>query len=373
MFDKELIKKINSQRCCILVGAGPSCEVGYPSWHELASRSYDRLVRDGFASESFSYEKYLNERKYPELFRQIQRDLRDDRIALVDFVKPLLLPTTRKPGTLYRLISSWPFACYLTTNFDDEIYSYVKKYNVPFSVIRNRKEDFYHWRDGATNIIQKLHSDLSHPDEVILTSTDYQRIYSSATGSYYRNRLCTIFSMFDVLIIGHSLADPDLRWVLEVAKEMRSLSRPIYMVAAGYSTADESDLSDKYNIVLVSYANPEGDHSELRRLLKTVDRYIVHRDQLGRTRVLDSRPAAEVEAAVAIYLYRHLQGIDERLYLSPLILSGLHSAREGAVALTDVASLPVIANLSHGQAMWRDAIAECISDLRAGASINTYR
>ena len=324
----------------------------------------DRLVNDGQTSESFSYDKYLIERKYPELFRQVQRDLRNDRGALVDFVKPLLVPATRNPGSLYRLICSWPFACYLTTNFDDEIYSHIKKYNEPFSVIRNRKEDFYHWRDGATNIIQKLHSDLSHPDEVILTSTDYQRIYSSASGSHYRNRLCTIFSMFDVLIVGHSLADPDLRWVLEVAKEMRSLSRPIYMVAAGFSTADESELLEKYNIVLVSYANPEGDHSELRRLLKTVDRYIVHRDQLGHIRVVDNRPAAEVEAAVAIYLYRHLQGIDERLYLSPLILSGLHSSGEREVAMTDVTSLPVLANLSHGQAMWGDAIGECIDDLR---------
>ena len=37
MFDKDLIRKINNGRCVAFVGSGPSCEIGYPSWEQLAT------------------------------------------------------------------------------------------------------------------------------------------------------------------------------------------------------------------------------------------------------------------------------------------------------------------------------------------------
>ena len=116
MFDKELIRKINSGRCMVLVGAGPSCEIGYPSWSDLARQSYEELQRHHEYVDPASYDKHLRERTYPGLFRQIQRDLRNSRETLVQMIKPLLRPNQRTMGTIYRLISEWPFACYLTTN-----------------------------------------------------------------------------------------------------------------------------------------------------------------------------------------------------------------------------------------------------------------
>ena len=363
MFHRDLIKKINNGRCCILVGAGPSCEVGYPSWHELATRSYDKIRDMERASDAPSYERHLAQKKYPELFRQIERDLGDNRKALVNFIKPLLEPSRKTSGSLYAQITSWPFCCFLTTNYDDELKHHLSQSGDHYTVIRNRQEDFHHWRDGASNLIQKLHSDLNHPSEVILTSSDYQRIYSATDGSYYRKRLCTVFAMFDILIMGHSLSDPDLRWVLEVAKEMRSPERPIYMVAAEFTMAEELDLLEKYNIVLVSYNNTDGDHAELKRMLQTVDRFILPRKRLGLSRVVSSRPDDEVEAAVAIYLYRHLQGIHKTSYLSPLILFGLNSASDGELAETELGDMPVLTRITRGREQFADAITASVEDL----------
>ena len=36
MLNPRLVEKLNTGRCFALIGSGPSCEVGYPSWHELA-------------------------------------------------------------------------------------------------------------------------------------------------------------------------------------------------------------------------------------------------------------------------------------------------------------------------------------------------
>ena len=341
MFDKRLIQNINNGRCLVFVGSGPSCEVGYPSWHKLAKQTYEELKNRGCVSDVKSYEKYLTEKKYPELFRQVERDL-GDREALVNLLKPLLKPTEKKQGVLYELISKWPFACYLTTNYDDEIKTYLAKLNEHFAVRRNRQEDFYPWRDGVSHIIQKLHSDLNHPDEVILTSADYRRIYIEDSGQYFRDRLCDIFKMFDIFIIGHSLSDPDIDHILQLAQERRDPQHPIYMVATDFTKADEQEFFEKYNIVLVRYSNNDGTHSELRRILRAVDRFIVPRHRVREKSKIDSRPEEEIESAMAIFLFRRLQGVQATDYLSPLILSGLYSDSTEGIASENIASLPLM-------------------------------
>ena len=205
MFDKRLIRSINNGRCFVLVGSGPSCEVGYPSWQRLAELTYAELTKIGRVSDTKSYEKYLMNKKYPEFFRQAERDL-GNRNDLVRMIRPLLNPSTKKHGVLYELISKWPFACYLTTNFDDEIASYLDGLGEYFTTIRNRQEDFSSFRDGVSHLIQKIHSDLNYPDEVVLTSADYRRLYIEDSGRYFRDKLRQAFEMFDVFIIGHSLS-----------------------------------------------------------------------------------------------------------------------------------------------------------------------
>jgi len=362
MFDKRLIRKINNGRCFILVGSGPSCEVGYPSWQRLAELTYAELTKMGRVSDSKSYEKFLADKKYPELFRQAERDL-GDRITLVNMIKPLLTPTARNQGVLYELISKWPFACYLTTNYDDEIATYLSRLNEYFTVIRNRQEDFYSFRDGASHLIQKLHSDLNHPDEVVLTSADYQRFYVEDSDQYFRDKLRQVFEMFDVFIIGHSLSDPDIDFVLQLARKTASPQHPIYMVAADFTKADEQEYLEKYNIVLVQYSNRDGTHSQLRRMLKTVDRFIVPRYRLRERTKTAARPKEEVETAVALFLYRRLQGAQATDYLSPLVLAGLLWAGDKGIARDDIASTPALREVTQGGNNYAEAINEAIKTL----------
>ena len=363
MFDKRLIRKINTGRCFVLVGSGPSCEVGYPSWHTLAKLTYNKLRAIGCVSDTRSYDNYLSRKQYPELFRQAERDLGNDRDALVNFLKPLLTLTVRNNSVLYELISKWPFACYLTTNYDDEIANYISKLGEHFTVIRNRREDFYSWHDGVSHLIQKLHSDLNHSDELILTSADYDRIYVGDDGQYFRDRLCDVFTMFDVFIIGHSLSDADINYILQLAKKRRGPKYPIYMAAADFTLADEQEFLEKYNIMLVRYSNPDGTHSELRRMLKAVDRFIVPRNRFRERRTFDSRPKEEMEAAIAISLYRRLQGVQATDYLAPLILSGLHSVNGGGIASEHITSLPMLKNLIKNNIDFVAAVEQSVGDL----------
>ena len=362
MFDQRLIRSINKGRCFVLVGSGPSCELGYPSWQKLAELTYKELTDMGRVSDSKSYEKYLAKKEYPELFRQAERDL-EDRNALVNLLKPLLTISSKNHGVLYELITKWPFACYLTTNYDDEIATYLAKLNEHYTVRRNRPQDFSLWRDGVSHLIQKLHSDLNYPDEVILTSADYQRIYVDDSAQYFRDRLCDVFKMFDIFIIGHSLSDPDINYILQLAQKVRGPQHPIYMAAADFTKADEQEFLEKYNIALVRYSNPDGTHSELRRILKTADRFIAPRYRFRERSNIDSRPEEEIESAIAIFLYRRLQGVKAADYLAPLLLSGLYAAGTEGIVSENIISLPVLKHLGKGETSYGEAINQSIKDL----------
>jgi len=362
MFDQRLIRAINSGRCFILVGSGPSCEVGYPSWQRLAELTYTELLNKGCVSDSRSYEKYLTDKKYPELFRQAERDI-GGRIALINLIEPLLTPSANGRGILYKLISKWPFACYLTTNYDDEIAAYLSNLNEHFTVIRNRPEDFHSLRDGASHLIQKLHSDLNHPEEVVLTSADYQRLYTEDSGQYFRDKLRQVFEMFNVFILGHSLSDPDIDYVLKLARKTASPQHPIYMVAADFTKADEREFLEKYNIVLFQYSNRDGTHSELQRILKAADRFIVPRYRLRDRTETKARPEVEIETAVALFLYRRLQGMHATDYLSPLVLTGLFGAGDNGLAVEDITSTPALRVFTKGRNHFTEAISEAIETL----------
>jgi hypothetical protein len=118
LFDKRLIRTINSGRCFALIGLGSSCEVGYRSWSKLAEETFKSLEVASYKIDE-SYERYLSRNKYPELFRQAEIDI-GNRISLLTLVKKLLYPDTEKPSPIYDFMIRWPFACY-PTNFDDEI------------------------------------------------------------------------------------------------------------------------------------------------------------------------------------------------------------------------------------------------------------
>ena len=158
-------------------------------------------------------------------------------------------------------------------------------------------------------------------------------------------------------------------YILSLAKAHRSVQQPIYMVEADISRADEDEYREKHNIVVVQYSNTDGTHSELRRLLRAADGFIVPRDCFPDRIVISARPQEESNAAVAIYLFRRLQGVMATDYLSPLVLFGLYSADSGEVDRGDIASLPAIGGLVGGRTEYNEAIEDSLGFLKQSGLI----
>ena len=365
MFDKHLIRAINTGRCLALVGSGLSCELGYPSWSALAHRCYQHLKARKLPLDEESYEKYLDNEKYPELFRQLQRDLGENRQSLVDLIKPELLPEKRNNNnnTLYQLITRWPFAGYLTTNYDDEISLALTASGHHFGVIQNRPEDFHVWRDGVSHIVQKLHSDLDHPNEVVITSEDYRRLQFDSALQYFRDRLKTIFTSFDILIVGHSLSDPDIAHILQLAKETASPEHPIYFVSSDFTKAEETELFEQYNVVLTRYRIVDHSHAQLQRLLRAADRYIVPRSHRSDLVIPSKGPNSDLDTAISIYLFRKLHGSLPANYLATIVLSAMAAHPGGELPAADVAKLSLLASLKAEWSKDNKPIVDSLSHL----------
>lgn len=350
MFDRRLVRVINRGRCFAFIGSGPSCEAGYPSWHKLAESTYMQLLNGGILKDKAAYLKCLENKQYPELFRQAEADM-GDRNKLVELVGSLLVCSPARSAFIYEILTKWPFACYLTTNFDDEIAKHLSAIGQHFTILRNRLEDFYPIRDGASHFIQKLHSDLSYPSEVVLTSIDYQRLYIAASGQYFRDKLKAIFQLFDVLIIGHSLEDPDINYVLRTAKEAASPGHPIYMVAADLTSIEERELLEKYNIVLLRYSNPDGSHFQLRKHLALIDRFISPRKGRTETGPLQGRSADEIKAAASMFIFTRLQSAKSSDCFIPLVLTALTNVTEPGIDLNTVLSKSPLNMITAGNSL----------------------
>jgi hypothetical protein len=344
--------------------------MGYPSWAQLAELIQGELAAAGKITDPSAYTDFTSKRQFPELFRQAEIDS-GGRDPLVALVRKHLVPAPSAKGHTYEYLTRWPFACYLTTNYDDELFVHLKSSGHYFKVLQNRREDFQVMRDGVTNVVLKLHADLDHPVDIVLTSRDYDRI--SVGTDYFRVKLRALMEMFDILIIGHSLSDFDLDLVLKEAKQTAAAHNPIYMIAPGTTTAMEREFAEKYNIVLIPYANRDGSHSQLRRLLTSVDKLIPSRDELIPVKPISAGAQAQITAATSLLIFRRTQAIRNMNgmateYLGPLVLEALkRSSRLTAEKLLSTDPVHLVVKNDHQTAV---ALQSTLQDLRTQGMIS---
>ncbi len=325
MFDRRVVRNINLGRCFVLVGSGASVEMGYPSWPALVHGVMKAVRESGRLQDEASYDKYIKDKRFPELLTQAERDL-GSRAQLVAGIRGLLVARPGASDQVYTTLVNWPFACYLTTNWDDEIDAHLRKSRVFYKTLQNTREDFSLLRHDAAGFVVKLHSDLDHPERAVITSADYARLLTPEY-KYFQDKLKSIFEMFDVLIIGHSLTDPDLSLILQFAKDTASPEHPVFLMAADLTRAEEREFFERFNIVAIRYDNPDGGHSQLRRQLALMSKFIIPRKQRLDAGIA-TYSAEELEAAQAVAIYRRFVAAERDelqpvAYLGPLLLQAL--------------------------------------------------
>jgi hypothetical protein len=199
----ELARLIAPARCNLLLGAGASIPSGGMSGPQLAKRLAHELL-DSASGNLDEVASIL-----------CMKHGRAAVIAALRHCLDSLLPT----GGLLAL-PTFPWLSVYTTNYDRVVELAYQRQHKPLTVIRSNY-DWSHSEHASGTILYKMHGCISqdevdgHKSKMILTEDDFE------TARQYREalfqRLGYDLMTKDIVVIGHSLGDPDLKSLMTEA------------------------------------------------------------------------------------------------------------------------------------------------------------
>lgn len=299
--EKELLKRIHSGKCVILVGSSASLDAGYLSWRQMVTYLLDNnklLFND---DEIINLQKKIDEDTNSLLSVLDALELKIGKQELVNQVKKQFETVSNNYSLIQSIITRWPVPYYLTTNYDSELKKYLQKIDEIFLERNNTEKDFLKLSTTSEKEIFKIHGDFNNYETMIITKKDYNEIRTSPKYDYWRKKMQSILMVSDILLIGYSANDPDFQDQLEIAKKYSNPNKPIFMFATGLSNKEITDLRSYKNIQVIPYESNGGDHSVLGRLLTNYDRFIPKRNSPLINR--EEQKLIESEIASSLFIF----------------------------------------------------------------------
>jgi len=197
-FVETFVKELEEENVAIFAGAGLSVGAGYVDWKKLLQPIAEELGLDiDKEHDLISLAQYhLNEKGNRSALNR----------ALIEQLSPGHAPTEN-----HRILARLPIRTYWTTNYDKLLEDSQKdagkipdvKYTLDHLKLTRPKRDA---------IVYKMHGDIDHPDDAVLTKDDYER-YESTRGQYVTALSGDLVAkMF--LFLGFSFTDPNLDYIL---------------------------------------------------------------------------------------------------------------------------------------------------------------
>lgn len=296
--DNELVRIINSGRCFLLIGSGLSCDAGLPSWKMLSSDVFEKYKDRMQEIQQQRIINKINTNQFPRVFDDCQKQATSNE-SFIETVGQIFKSYNHRKTDLYTMISQWPIQTYLTTNYDDILQEELDKFGQVFITKGNTPEAFSTLSSTTEGVIYKIHGDFNDFNNIVLTQTQYDSFQNSPERAYWRDTIFSTISMIPIVIIGYSAKDPDFAEQLERAKRILNPVRPVYMFAADMTEHEIIEYREKFNIKIYGYKTHDGNHNELRRLIKTYDSFIrkritIQAELFGENNIVDSETASSL-------------------------------------------------------------------------------
>jgi hypothetical protein len=268
--DSHVIDYLQSGEAWLLVGSGPSTEMGYPDWKELATNTLNTLKGECVGVDFSRADEALRNDDFPGVFQQEWTIGGGERVRQI--IGGYLHPA--RSGKIYESIAKWPIKVYLTTNYDDAIHDHLVRIGESYRVLSNSNDHMGLLNPNLTNAVIKLHGDMTSDEGLILTSNQYKEILEEEKWAYWRIKMTSVFQMCPIIVIGHSLSDVNIQDVLSLAKKGASVERPICWIAPNVSQQECSKYLEKYRIRVIPY-DDDDSHNSLFRMVETITEYFV--------------------------------------------------------------------------------------------------
>ena len=211
--------------CVLFVGAGLSRGAGLPDGNELIARlTADLNLKPGGRIDYHDLAQWYRERfGPPTLANVINRTFSD--------------PSCRPLPTLaHYLLMALPVRHVITTNYDDLLeraLAAMKRH--PVKVVQ--QEDVALTGQGGGVFVVKLHGDIAHPEEIVLSRDDYDEFFERRPAMALLLEGLLLNQTF--FFVGYGLRDPNFRQIYaRIARMLREARRPAF--ATTFEAAGDS-------------------------------------------------------------------------------------------------------------------------------------
>ena len=285
MLHTDLIDLINRGGTWAFVGSGVSIDSGFPSWSELVQGTIERLDEDKKQEivRNKRYKSAFSQGYYPRCFSIIETVI--GRTSLENLVTAQLASVQKPLGKIVRYLADWPFAGYITTNYD----GLIKR------ALQNTQEQEYGWLSvgnlpdevqqisGDTqNVIWHVHGATSlsnDKSQLVLTEKDYDDFYLD--DSPVIDKLRGLLTHSRVVFIGFGFGDPEVQRLLKRVGRLCNPARPAFAFLSDIYNAEQEqehlEMLEKYNVDIIPYPEVNNSHEQLHQLFDVYNAFILSR------------------------------------------------------------------------------------------------
>lgn len=209
----RLFELIRKEEVVLFVGAGFSIKAGYPSGNELSQLIYSQLTD----SEKANISQSLSLVDLTEEFVQLRGNSRNSLISILKSIygkNPVDLSGHEKIKSVPHLKNI------ITTNYDA---TFENVYSDNCNLISQDTHCSY--IDRSRTSIFKIHGDLSVPDSIVITKSDYRHLYSTGNNTVLWTKIKDLLASNSVLFVGYSFEDDNIISIIEFINNALGINR----------------------------------------------------------------------------------------------------------------------------------------------------
>jgi hypothetical protein len=232
-FIKEFVRDLAENNVAVFVGAGMSKSAGYVNWADL--------LRD------IATELGLSVDKEHDLISIAQYHVNENR-GKARINKKILEEFAQEAEATenHKIFARLPITTFWTTNYDTLIEDSLKSANKVVD-IKHQVIQLANTRPKRDVVIYKMHGDVHHPAEAIITKEQYESHYK--THESFVTALSGDLISKTFLFVGFSFTDPNLDYVLgRLNIQFGENSRQHYCFIKKQSQGEDDEEMFKYNL-----------------------------------------------------------------------------------------------------------------------------
>lgn len=198
-FLRDVGKELEEENVAIFAGAGLSTGVGFINWKELLRPIADELGLD------------IN--RETDLVALAQYHCNDNANNRSQLNQRLIEEFSKSSEETenHRILSRLPIRTFWTTNYDKVIENALVS-SGKIADVKYTKEHLSTTKPKRDAVVYKMHGDVEHPNQAVLTKDDYEK-YHIKMDQYLSNLKGDLISK-TFIFIGFSFTDPNLDYIL---------------------------------------------------------------------------------------------------------------------------------------------------------------